>query len=57
MLNKEYVISKIDNSITDQERTQNEQNLLLLLILEKLTEQEVKKSDKIRTTSKSVKTT
>ena len=61
MLSRSYIEDRMANSITDTEKTQVEQNYLLLSILEKLTElvdgKEVKKVDKNRNTKKSVEPT
>ena len=62
MLNREYIERRMAESITDTEKTQVEQNYLLLSILEKLTElvdskQEVKKVDKTRNTKKGIEST
>lgn len=55
MFTKEYLTGRVNSSVTESEKTQAEQNLLLFYILEKLNGGD--KNEQTRDTSEVVKTT
>lgn len=52
MLSKEYLLGRVSSAVTESEKTQAEQNLLLYCILEKLNKMSPEATEEVKTIAK-----